>query len=79
MNRPDAYKTWYGMTWVPEDAESVIEVHRMATINGRAVIQIVTYTEGIDKPKAEVQIIVSKKGNTIRTYPVFGNVGQSDL
>ncbi len=78
MKRPDAYKTWYGMTWVPEGAESVIKVERMATLNGRAVIQIVTYTEGVDEPKAEVQITVSKKGYTIRTYPVHGDVGEGE-
>ena len=77
--RPQAFTTDYGMAWVPEEAESVIVVERMATLNGRAVLQIVSYTEGDDTPKATVQVTVSKKGRTIRTYPVLGDVGESAL
>lgn len=78
MKRPDAYDTWYGMMWLPDGAESVISVERMATINGRAVLQITTYTEGTDERRAEVQITVSKKGHTIRTYPVHGDVAEGE-
>ncbi len=78
-DRPKAFQTDYGMAWYPSDAESIITVERLNTVNGRAVLQIVARdrTQGIDNA-AILQVTVSRKGRVIRTYPVQGNVGEHD-
>ena len=78
-DRPKAFQTDYGMSWYPSDAESIITVERLNTVNGRAVLQIVARdkTQGIDDA-AILQVTVSRKGRVIRTYPVQGNVGEHD-
>lgn len=78
-DRPKAFQTEYGMAWYPEDAESIIMVNRIGTLNGRAVLQIVARdrTQKIDDA-AILEVTVSRKGRVIRTYPVQGNVGESE-
>jgi len=80
-DRPKAFTTLYGMRWYPEDAESIIEVERMVTIDGRAILRIVAYGPGrTDIDKATIlEVTVSKTGRVIRTYPVQGNVGEWDV
>ena len=78
-SRPKAFATEYGIAWYPEGAESIIMVDRLATVNGRAVLQITARTSDQDIDQAAIlQVSISKKGRVIRTYPVQGNVGESD-
>ena len=77
--RPQAFATEYGMAWYPEDAESIITVERLSTVNGRAVLQITARTRDQDIDNAScLQVSISKKGCRIRTYPVRGDVGEYD-
>ncbi len=74
------WQTFFGMAWQPESSEATIFVQRTATLDGRAVLSVWARAPGM-KPEhsPKVEIAVSKKGRSIRTYPVNGNCGQGDV
>ena len=71
--RPRAFETDYGMIWLPAGSTSVIEVERITTHYGVAVLSVRSSWEGNDGRGTELQIAISKGGRSIR---VFDDEGQ---
>ena len=68
VNRPDAFPTARGFAWYPEDATSVIQVTRMANVNGTAVVGVHSTYDGGDGRGPRLQISVSPGGRSIRAW-----------
>lgn len=67
--RPRAFPSAHGFWWYPEDSEACINVSRIATLYGKAVVGVTVTAHGCevgDLPR--LQIAVSPKGRAVRVW-----------